>query len=62
MLGKNINHYILRLKGLNVDEVGRFFFPFFKDTTLQSSHLFICVLISRYSSSLHWQGLNIILL
>lgn len=42
MLGKNINHYILRLKGLNVDEIGSFFFLFLK-TQLYNHHIFLFV-------------------
>lgn len=42
MLGKNINHYILRLKGLNVDEIGSFFFLFLK-TQLYNHPIFLFV-------------------
>lgn len=42
MLGKNINDYILRLKGLNVDEIGSFFFLFLK-TQLYNHPIFLFV-------------------
>lgn len=42
MLGKNINHYILRLKGLNVDDIGSFFFLFLK-TQLYNHPIFLFV-------------------